>query len=131
MISVDTNLLARFLLKDDPVQFRRAVAVLQADEDVFIPITVLLELAWVLKARETTREEILASLRGILALPHVQQQHVEAVRVALGWVDAGMDVATLFREGIFLSKNARAPRCENWAAPPLQNTEGKRRIFLQ
>jgi predicted nucleic-acid-binding protein len=93
VISVDTNLLARFLLKDDPVQFRRAVAVLQADEDVFIPITVLLELAWVLKARETTREEILASLRGILALPHVQQQHVEAVRVALGWVDAGMDVA--------------------------------------
>lgn len=93
MISVDTNLLARFLLKDDPAQFRRAVAVLQADEDVFIPITVLLELAWVLKARETTREEILASLRGILALPHVQQQHAEAVRVALGWVDAGMDVA--------------------------------------
>lgn len=93
MISVDTNLLARFLLKDDPAQFRRAVAVLQADEDVFIPITVLLELAWVLKARETTREEILASLRGILALPHVRQQHAEAVRVALDWVDAGMDVA--------------------------------------
>ncbi len=93
MISVDTNLLARFLLKDDPAQFRRAVAVLQADEDVLIPITVLLELAWVLKARETTREEILASLRGILALPHVRQQHGEAVRVALGWVDAGMDVA--------------------------------------
>ena len=93
MISVDTNLLARFLLKDDPAQFRRAVAVLQADEDVFIPITVLLELAWVLKARETTREEILASLRGILALPHVRQQHAESVRVALGWVDAGMDIA--------------------------------------
>lgn len=93
MISVDTNLLARFLLKDDPAKFRRAVAVLQADEDVFIPITVLLELAWVLKARETTREEILASLRGILALPHVRQQHAEAVRAALGWVNAGMDVA--------------------------------------
>ena len=93
MISVDTNLLTRFLLKDDPAQFRRALAVLQADEDVFIPITVLLELAWVLKARETTREEILASLRGILALPHVRQQHAEAVRVALDWVDAGMDVA--------------------------------------
>ena len=32
MISVDTNLLARFLLKDDPDQFHRAVEVLQADE---------------------------------------------------------------------------------------------------
>lgn len=104
MISVDTNLLARFLLKDDPTQFRRAVAVLQADEDVFIPITVLLELAWVLKARETTREEILVSLRGILALPHVRQQHAEAVRVALGWVDAGMDVADALH--LALSGNA-------------------------
>lgn len=104
MISVDTNLLARFLLKDDPAQFRRAVAVLEADEDVFIPITVLLELAWVLKSRETTREEILASLRGILALPHVRQQHAEAVRIALGWVDAGMDVADALH--LALSGNA-------------------------
>jgi predicted nucleic-acid-binding protein len=104
VISVDTNLLARFLLKDDPAQFRRAVAVLQADEDVFIPITVLLELAWVLKARETTREEILASLRGIQALPHVRQQHAEAVHVALGWVDAGMDVADALH--LALSGNA-------------------------
>ena len=93
MISVDTNLLARFLLKDDPAQFRRALAVLQADEDVFIPITVLLELAWVLRAREATREEIVTSLRGILALPHVRQQHAEAVQVALDWADAGLDVA--------------------------------------
>ncbi len=93
MISVDTNLLARFLLKDDLAQFRRAVAALQSDEEVFIPITVLLELAWVLKARDTTHEEILASLRGILALPHARPQHPEAVRVALGWVDAGMDIA--------------------------------------
>ena len=93
MISVDTNLLARFLLKDDPAQFRRAVAVLQSDEDVFIPITVLLELGWVLKARNTTHEEVLASLRGITALPHVRPQHPEAVRTALAWVEAGMDIA--------------------------------------
>jgi predicted nucleic-acid-binding protein len=106
VISVDTNLLARFLLKDDPAQFRRAVAVLQADDDVLIPITVLLELAWVLKARETTREEILASLRGILALPHVRQQHAEAVRAALDWVDAGMDVA----DALHLALSAKATK---------------------
>lgn len=96
MISVDTNLLARFLLKDDPVQFRRAVAVMQGDEDILIPITVLLELAWVLKAREATREEILSSLLGLLALPHVREQHADAVRVALGWAEGGMDIADAF-----------------------------------
>lgn len=96
MISVDTNLLARFLLKDDPAQHRRAIAVLKSDEEVFIPITVLLELAWVLRIRDSTREEILASLRGILALPRVRSQHEEAVRVALGWIETGMDIADAF-----------------------------------
>lgn len=96
MISVDTNLLARFLLKDDPAQHRRALAVLESDEEVFIPITVLLELAWVLRIRDSTREEILASLRGILALPRVRSQHEEAVRIALAWIEAGMDIADAF-----------------------------------
>ena len=96
MISVDTSLLARFLLKDDSAQHRRAVAVLKSDEEVFIPITVLLELAWVLRIRDSTREEILASLRGILALPRVKSQHEEAVRIALGWIEAGMDIADAF-----------------------------------
>ena len=53
----------------------------------------LLELAWVLRARQSTREEILISLRGLLDLPHVGQQHHDAVRTALRWVAEGIDVA--------------------------------------
>lgn len=106
MISVDTNLLARFLLKDDAAQFRRAVAALQSGEEVLIPVTVLLELAWVLKSRQATREEIAASLRAILALPHVSSQHAEAVRVALGWADEGMDVA----DALHLALSGKAAR---------------------
>lgn len=93
MIGVDTNVLARFLLKDDPAQYRRAVAAIETAEEITIPVTVLLELAWVLRARDSTREEILASLRAILALPHARPQHPEVVRNALGWVDQGMDIA--------------------------------------
>lgn len=93
MIGVDTNLLARFLLKDDAAQHRRAVAALETGEEITIPVTVLLELAWVLSARDSTREEIVASLRGILGLPHARAQHPEAVRKALGWADKGMDIA--------------------------------------
>jgi predicted nucleic acid-binding protein len=96
MISVDTNLLARFLLKDDPAQHRRAVAVLKSDEDVLIPVTVMLELAWLLRSRDCTREEILSALRGLLALPRVRSQHEEAVRNALAWSGAGMDLADAF-----------------------------------
>jgi len=93
MISVDTNILARLLLNDDPAQHRRAVALLNSDDEVFIPITVLLELAWVLRARQATREEVLTSLRGLLNLPRVRHQHHDAVSTAFRWVEEGMDVA--------------------------------------
>ena len=106
MISVDTNLLARFLLKDDAAQFRRAVAVMQSGEEIYIPVTVLLELAWVLRGRESTREEIAASLRGILALPHARMQHADAVRAALAWADEGMDVA----DALHLALSGKATR---------------------
>ena len=96
MISVDTNVLARFVLADDAGQHRRAVAALEADEDLFIPVTVLLELAWVLGAREATRAEIASALRKIVALPRAHAQHPDAVRRAIDWVEAGLDFADAF-----------------------------------
>ncbi len=120
MISVDTNLLARFLLKDDAAQFRRAIAVMQSGEEVFVPVTVLLELAWVLRSREVTREEIAASLRGILALPHVRIQHSDAVRAALGWADEGMDVA----DALHLALSGKAARFVTFDATLVRHAAG-------
>jgi predicted nucleic acid-binding protein len=85
---VDTNVLARFVLADDAGQHRRAVAALEADEDLFIPVTVLLELARVLGARDASRAEITSALRRIVGLPRAHAQHPEAVRCgasSTGW----------------------------------------------
>lgn len=49
MKSVDTNVLVRFILGDDPEQSAQAEAIVK--EGVFVPITVLLELGWVLGSR--------------------------------------------------------------------------------
>jgi predicted nucleic-acid-binding protein len=46
--AVDTNILARFYLRDDATQGRIAASVLSAG-DVFVPKTVILELEWVLR----------------------------------------------------------------------------------
>ncbi len=46
--AVDTNILARYYLRDDAVQGRVAAGVLSAG-DVFVPKTVVLELEWVLR----------------------------------------------------------------------------------
>ena len=93
MIAVDTNVLARFLLNDHPGQTRRAVAFLESGQDVWIPVTVLLELAWVLKARGVPAMEGARALRALIALPHVRVQLADTVTLALGWVDSGIDVA--------------------------------------
>ena len=127
MIGVDTNLLARYLLRDDSVQYRQAVAALGSGEDVFIPVTVLLELAWVLRSRDSTREEILRALREIIALPHVHAQHAESVRSALDWVNTGMDIADAFHLALsgkaskFLSfdKNLASHARRAGAQPPV------------
>jgi predicted nucleic acid-binding protein len=116
VISVDTNVLARFVLADDAGQHRQAVAALEADEDLFIPVTVLLELAWVLGARDSTRAEITSALRKIVGLPRAHAQHPEAVRRALDWMDAGLDIADAFhlalseRADKFLSFDANLSR---------------------
>jgi predicted nucleic acid-binding protein len=106
VISVDTNVLARFVLADDAGQHRRAVAALEADEDFFIPVTVLLELAWVLGARDSTRAEITSALRKIVGLPRAHAQHPEAVGRALDWMDSGLDIADAFH----LALSERADR---------------------
>lgn len=116
MIGVDTNVLARFVLADDAGQHRRAVAALEADEDFFIPVTVLLELAWVLSAQGATRAEIALALRKIIALPRAHTQHPDAVRRAIDWMDAGLDFADAFHLALsertekFLSFDANLSR---------------------
>jgi predicted nucleic acid-binding protein len=116
VIGVDTSVLARFVLADDAAQHRRAVAALEADEDLFIPVTVLLELAWVLGARNATRAEITSALRKIIALPRAHAQQPEAVRRALDWMDAGLEFADAFhlalreRTDKFLSFDANLSR---------------------
>lgn len=51
MIAIDTNVLVRLLVADDPAQSSRARALLET-QDVWIGPTVLLEAAWVLDAAE-------------------------------------------------------------------------------
>ena len=50
MRALDTNVLVRALVQDDPAQGRRAQACLSAQQ-VYLPVTVILELEWVLRSR--------------------------------------------------------------------------------
>ncbi len=54
MPALDTNVLVRFLVRDDPAQAAAATGLIRrvaaAGEPLFVPITVALELEWVLRS---------------------------------------------------------------------------------
>ena len=91
MIALDTNILARFLLKDDPVQFKQARDLLAQPQDYTVPSTVLLEFVWVLESYDCTRDEIVQALRMLLGLPNFKPKSFEAVCYAVNWYAQGMD----------------------------------------
>jgi predicted nucleic-acid-binding protein len=91
--AVDTNVLARYYLADDPAQARVAKGVLEAG-GVFVPKTVMLELAWVLKsvAGQPARKA-LQCLRHLAALPGVIVEDAEEVQAALELCAQGLEFA--------------------------------------
>lgn len=78
MIAVDTNIIIRFITRDDPDQFARVEALLGSNP-VYVPKTVILEAEWVLRSsyrmpRDAIRDA-LAAFAGLLTVsledPHV------------------------------------------------------------
>ncbi len=68
MTGVDTNVLARYLLRDDAAQATRAAQELERDDRFFIGIIVLCELVWVLETGYNfKRSEIATAIEKILA----------------------------------------------------------------
>ena len=94
MIGLDTNILARYLLDDEPAQARAARRLLaDARAEYWIPITVVLELAWVLRKAEAPRSVVMERLRDLLSLRNLRVQNADLVFQGLRWAAQGMDLA--------------------------------------
>lgn len=92
MKAVDTNVLARFMLDDDPVQSPIARDLVKAG--VFVPLTVLLELGWLLQSRYgLERGHLAASLLDLFDVPGVVLDDEGAVRSAVAAFAQGGDFA--------------------------------------
>ena len=94
MIALDANILARYLLDDEPAQARAARRLLaDAKAEYWIPVTVVLELAWVLRKGDAPRSVVMERLRDLLSLRNVRVQNADLVFQALRWSAQGMDLA--------------------------------------
>lgn len=93
MRAVDTNVFVRLLIDDKSGQMEKARALLSS-EAVFVPMTVILEAAWVLRSRYgRSNREAAEDIRDVVSLTTVNVERPERLTRALGWIDAGMDFA--------------------------------------
>ena len=93
MIAVDTNVLVRFLTRDDPTQFSRATALFDSEE-IWIAKTVLLETEWELRRLHSfSAAELGAGLRALAGLSNVHFEDEVGVARAFELWSKGLDFA--------------------------------------
>lgn len=99
MIGLDTNVLVRFLVRDDEEQFDRARKLIrreaQIGEPVRISLLVLLEAEWVLRSRyKLTKGEIIDTFSELLSAVDLSFEDEPSIEEALFiWKDSSAQFA--------------------------------------
>lgn len=99
MLGIDTNVLVRFLVRDDEAQFEKANRLIKrevgAKEDVFVSLLVLLETEWVLRSRYSLQKaEIIQAFSSLLDATELQLEDEAAVEeILVIWKDSTADFA--------------------------------------
>ena len=125
--SVDTNVVVRYLVADDPAQAAKARELFRRPL-VWIAKTVLLETEWVLRSLYGFGgPEIARSLQGLLGLPNVTAEDPPTVALALNGLAQGMDFADALhlasapQQLLFVTFDRRlAKRRTNQNWPPIE-----------
>ena len=98
MIALDTNILVRAIVEEEnadeatQVQQQRAQALLASGQALFIPVTVIEELEWVLRGvYEMPRDEVAAVFDDMLAVENLVLDRAAAVAQAVAWYRRGLD----------------------------------------
>jgi predicted nucleic-acid-binding protein len=105
MLAVDTNVVVRYLVKDDDAQSARARDIV-ASGAIFVPLTVVLECEWVLRSLYGfSRLQVIAALEAFCGASGVFVGEAVAVKRAFRLAKQGLD----FADALHL---AQAGECE-------------------
>ncbi|MGB0127672.1 MAG: type II toxin-antitoxin system VapC family toxin [Rhodocyclaceae bacterium] len=92
-VAVDTNVLVRAVVRDDPVQAQSAEKILLDAEVIAVALPCLCEFVWVLrKVYDITAADIAAAIRALMGAKNVEMNR-PAVEAGLAVLDAGGDFA--------------------------------------
>ena len=109
MLGIDTNVLIRFLVRDDEAQFEKARKLIKrevaAGRRVFVNQLVLMEAERVLRSRyAVTKNQIIEAVSGLLDSTDVQFEDEPAIEEALfTWKETAAD----FADCLIVAKNRR------------------------
>lgn len=112
MTGLDTNVLARYVMQDDPRQSARATRLIEslsAESPGFVPVVTLVELVWVLSGSYgLSRSQVTTVLETLLRSRELLIDRAEIVAQALSrFGTAGVDFADALIE-----RTAAAAGCE-------------------
>jgi predicted nucleic-acid-binding protein len=99
MIAVDTNILVRLYVdpvgtNENDVQQKKAFALFDSESSIFVPITVVLELSWVLQSfYEFSAQNLRDVLVHLTGLPNVEVDPWPDVNAAAELACKGLDFA--------------------------------------
>jgi len=117
MLGIDTNVLLRFLVRDDDAQFEKARKPIKrevaAGRRVFVSQLVLLESEGVLRSRYgLPKQRIIEAISGLLDATDVQFENEPAIEETIFvWRDSAADSGD--------SRTSRSLMCENSGRPRL------------
>jgi predicted nucleic-acid-binding protein len=111
--AIDTNILARFVLRDDDEQHTKSAALMSSGESLYVPVTVTLELAWVLRSSSMTVRDVGLAFRLLRTLPMLHFEHGLAVDRTLELHAAGFDFADALHLCCSLAVDQVAATCSS------------------
>ncbi len=125
-ITVDTNVLVRALVGDEPAQSEAAIQVLREAETIAMPLSVLCELVWVLlRTFGFATVEISAAIRSLLEASSVRVDR-SAVEAGLVLLEDGGDFAdaVIAHQGQWLDGEMFVSFDRSWQVPLTGGSRG-------
>jgi len=128
-VSVDTNILVRGPLGDDPDQHSLAKKLMEAaskGQGLVVSAFAVLEMAWVLRARKIPRKDVARVIRALMDSEGVTVTHAELLHQALARFEEGkadLGECLICADGhAFGARNFatfdQVPQSEGWGASP-------------
>lgn len=129
-IAVDTNVLARAVLQDDPKQGKAAAKLLEEATLIAVSLPSLCELVWILRrGAKLSKDDIAQTIRDLLGTANVSMDR-PAVEAGLAVLEAGGDFAdgVIAHEGAWLGGETFVSFDRK--AVDLLNLQGRQTLFL-